>query len=505
MLELLAFAQLSSALLRLDCAALQRIALPDARITEAALVPEGVFEPPGRASLTPSRARRMEPLPEHCRVSIVLQPTDDSTINVELWLPVEDWNGKFLAVGNGGWAGSIQGYADMQEALRRGYATAGTDTGHSAADGPAGQFALGHPEKLVDFAYRAIHDMTVKSKRVIQAFYAPQLEYSYFKGCSTGGRQAVMSAQRYPGDFDGIIAGALANRHIHMHAAGVHRSIALTRAPEYALTEDKATLVNDAVMAQCDALNEGFLNDPRQCAFNFRALACTSADTAAGNLCLTRPELETVLAYYDGTRYADGTLIFSGQALGNPIPALQGSPDGPGSFAFDTIRILGFQDPDYDWRAFDIERDLPVIDAAVGWVDATDPDLRAFRAHGGKLLLYAGWRDTGITPENTILYYESVRKELGPQQSDWMRLFLAPGMGHCRGGPGINTFDTLSALEQWREAGVAPDTLDGSNPQTGVTRPICPYPQAARYSGFGTVGDARNWSCADPEDDLWSD
>lgn len=499
MLEFLALAQLSSGLLRLDCEQLQELALPDTRIIAATIVPEGVFEPPGRTALTPSRARRTEPLPEHCRVRLVLEPTEDSNINVDLWLPIADWNGKFLAVGNGGWAGSIQGYNDMQEALRRGYATAGTDTGHSAADGPAGQFALGHPEKLVDFAYRAIHDMTVKSKRLIQSFYGPPLEYSYFKGCSTGGRQGVMAAQRYPGDFDGIIAGALANRHIHMHTVGANRSIELTRDPERGLSEEKAALVNDAVMAQCDVLGEGFLNDPRQCSFNFGTLACTSADKAAGNVCLEPPQIETVLEYYGGTYYDDGTLVFSGQAMGNPIPALQGSPDGPGSFAFDTIRILGFQDPDYDWQEFDLERDLPLIDAAVGWVDATDPDLRAFKAHGGKLLLYAGWRDTGITPENTILYYESVREELGPEQSDWMRLFLAPGMGHCRGGPGINTFDTLSALEQWREQGLAPTSLDGANPQTEVTRPLCPYPQAARYLGVGTVGDGQNWECALPE------
>jgi feruloyl esterase len=501
MLELLALAQLSSGLLRLDCEQLQVLAFSNAHITEATTIPEGVFDPPGREGLTPSRARRTAPLPAHCRVRLVLTPSPDSNINVELWLPVEQWNGKFLAVGNGGWAGSIQGYDDMQEALRRGYATAGTDTGHSAADGPAGRFALGHPEKIVDFAYRAIHDMTVKSKRLIQMFYGPPLEYSYFKGCSTGGRQGVMAAQRFPGDFDGIIAGALANRHIHMHTVNANRRIELTRDPDRGLSEEKAALVNDAVLAQCDTLGEGFLNDPRQCAFNFQTLACTTADKAAGNVCLEPLELNTVVEYYAGKRSADGALLFSGQAMGNPIPALQGSPDGPGSSGFDTIRILGFQDPDYDWQQFDLERDLPLIDAAVGWVDATDPDLRAYKAHGGKLLLYAGWRDTGITPENTVLYYESVREELGPEQADWLRLFLAPGMGHCRGGPGINTFDTLTALEQWREKDMAPDSLEGSNSQTGVTRPVCPYPQSARFTGIGTVNDGRNWQCVAPQGD----
>jgi len=244
-----------------SCDSLKALQLPQATITSAVVVPSGPFVQPaagrGRQGAPPEAA---EPIPEHCRVKMVLKPTPDSNINVELWLPTENWNGKFLAVGNGGWAGSIQGYGDMQAALRRGYATAATDTGHSAADGPNGMFALGHPEKIVDFAYRALHDMTVKSKRLIDVFYAEPLDYSYYKGCSTGGRQGVMAAQRYPGDYDGIIAGALANRHIHMHTAGSYRSIELARHPDEALSEAKAKLVNDAVMKQCDTLGEGFLN-----------------------------------------------------------------------------------------------------------------------------------------------------------------------------------------------------------------------------------------------------
>jgi len=426
---------------------------------------------------------------------MVLAPTVESNINVELWLPAESWNGKFLAVGNGGWAGAIQGYDDMVAALKRGYATAGTDTGHSAADGPGGMFALRAREKLVDFAYRAVHDMAVKSKRVIDAFYANPLDYSYFKGCSTGGRQAVMAAQRYPGDFDGIIAGALANRHIHMHTAGAYRSIRLARHPEEAISAEKAALVNEAVMRQCDTLGEGFLNNPRQCAFDFSSLQCGAS---GAGVCLTEPELRTVETFYGGLRNGAGELIFSGQALGNPLPALESSQEGPGTFTLDTIRILGFQDLDYDWREFDLDRDMPRIDAAAGWVDAVDPDLRAFQAHGGKLLLYAGWRDTGITPENTVLYYESVLAEMGPEHGNWLRLFMVPGMGHCRGGDGPNTFDSITALERWRERGVAPDVIMGRNPESGLTRPLCPYPEFAQYDGSGDLHDAGNWSCAAP-------
>jgi feruloyl esterase len=496
MLELLAIAQLSSSLTATSCEALAALDLENTRIATARLVPAGVFQPPNAGPQSPARVRRMDPLPEHCRVEMVLSPTPDSHINVELWLPVAGWNGKFLAVGNGGWAGSIQGYGDMQAALIRGYATAATDTGHSAADGPAGMFALGHPEKIVDFAFRAVHDMAVKSKRVIAAYYRPPLEYAYFKGCSTGGRQAVMAAQRYPGDFDGIIAGALANRHIHMHTVGANRQIELARHPERALSAEKAAFVNESVMAQCDTLGEGFLNNPRECPFDVGTLACSA--NHAGSVCLDDDELATVREYYDGVRFADGELIFSGQALGNPIQATTPSTEGPGAFVFDTIRILGFQDADYDWRQFDLERDMPRIDDAVGWVDATNPDLRAFEAQGGKLLLYAGWGDTVITPENTILYYESVLDEMGAAQDDWMRLFLVPGMGHCGGGPGPNTFDSISALEQWREHGVAPEVIEAENPQTGLTRPLCPYPEYARYTGVGAVSDGSFWECAAP-------
>jgi feruloyl esterase len=211
---------------------------------------------------------------------------------------------------------------------------------------------------------------------------------------------------------------------------------------------------------------------------------------------LTPGELKTVQTFYGGLHNGEGELVFSGQAQGVPMPAFASSQQAPNPFAFDSIRILGFQNGDYDWRQFDLDRDLPKVDAAAGFVDAVNPDLRAFEAHGGKLLLYAGWRDTGITPENTVLYYESVREEMGPAQEDWMRLFLAPGMGHCRGGPGVDSFDTLTALEQWRERDVAPREMLGRNRETGMARPICAYPEFAKYDGSGDLKDASNWSCA---------
>jgi feruloyl esterase len=431
------------------------------------------------------------PLPEYCRVRLLLTPTSDSKINAELWLPVTTWNGRFMAVGNGGFGGSIQGFGEMTTALRLGYATAGNDTGHSEADGPNGMFGLGHPEKIVDFAYRAMHEMTVTSKKLITEFYGRPQQFSYYKGCSTGGRQGAMNAQRYPDDFDGIIAGALANRHIQMHTAGVYRSIELARHPEMEIPPAKAQMVNKAVLNACDVYKEGFLTNPRACTFDFKKLACPSGTD--NDSCLTAPQLKTVETFYGGVKNSKGELIFSGQALGNPLPPLRGATTTPGG-GYDTVRIWGFQNADYDWHTFDLDRDMPIINSKVGFVDAVDPDLSKFKAHGGKLLLYAGWSDTTITPENTVLYYDNVTKKMG-KQDDFVRLFMVPGMAHCRGGDGPNTFDSIGAMEAWREKGVTPTQLTGFNAQTSVTRPICSYPQFAKYKGTGNMKDAANWLC----------
>jgi feruloyl esterase len=431
-------------------------------------------------------------IPAHCRVQLVLTPSSDSLINMELWLPpAGQWNGKFMGVGNGGFAGSIQGLgSEMPQALRLGYATAGTDTGHQES---GGEWAIGHPEKMTDFGYRATHEMTLKSKQIVSAFYDQPAAYAYFKGCSTGGRMALMEAQRYPDDYDGIIAGSLANRHIHMWTAGVARSIDLSRHPERAITAEQATLVNNLVMGTCDTLKEGFLNNPRQCKVDFSTLRCTAGK--ADDTCLTAPQLETVETFYGGVRNSAGELIFSGQALGNPIGAQRSTNQAPGG-VFDLVRIA-YNNPEFDWRNFDLDRDMKYLDEKIGYVDAVNPDLSAFKARGGKLLMTHGWSDTGITPETTIWYYDSVLGKMGSNQSDWMRLFMAPGMGHCGGGPGVNTFDSIGTLEKWVEKGQAPDTMLGTGAQ-GLTRPLCQYPQFAEYQGSGDLKDASNWACKAP-------
>jgi feruloyl esterase len=495
------------------CESLASLKIADVTITSAVVVPEG--PPPARgtgagaagggaraagapqagaAQAAPQPARAAAPpanIPAHCRVQLVLKPTSDSLINMELWMPTQNWNGKFMGVGNGGFAGSIQGLTnEMPQALRLGYATAGTDTGHQE---PGGNWAIGHPEKMIDFGYRATHVMTSTAKQIVKTFYDQSAKYSYFKGCSTGGRMALMEAQRYPDDYDGIIAGSLANRHIHMWTAGVTRSIELSRHPEGNLTAEKAALVNKTVMDRCDTLKEGFLNNPAQCKVDFSKLQCAAGKDDA--TCLTAAQLKTVNMFYGGVKNSKGELIFSGQALGNPIPALRATNQSPGG-TFDIVRIA-MNDPNLDWQKFDLDRDMPIIDKAVGYVDAVNPDLSKFKKSGGKLLLTHGWSDTGITPETTVWYYDSVLDKMGKNQGDWMRLFMAPGMGHCGGGPGVNTFDSIGTLEKWVEKGIAPEQMLGTGAQ-GLTRPMCPYPQYAEYKGTGDLKDGSNWACTSP-------
>lgn len=486
MLNSILYLILSAAITATPCANLKNLKLTDTKITSAALVPEG----PPPAGGIPNRPPQAD-MQAYCRVQLDLRPAADSLIKMELWLPVRNWNKKFMGVGNGFFAGSIQGKMfEMPEALRRGYATAGTDTGHQ---GQGGGWAIGHPEKMVDFAYRSTHEMTVKSREIVRAFYGADPEYSYFKGCSTGGRQALMEAQRYPDDYDGIIAGSCANRHIHMWTASVAQSVDLYHHPEGGLTREKADLVNRTVMNSCDILKEGFLNNPRQCRVDFSKLLC--AGGTDDNSCLTYPQLKTVETFYGGVKNSKGELIFSGQALGNPIPASPDPNQGPGVL-FDIVRIA-FNDPGLDWRKFDLDRDLPLIDKEVGYVDAVDPDLSRYKAGGGKLLLTHGWSDTGITPETTIWYYENVLDKMGKNQGDWLRLFVVPGMGHCGGGPGVNTFDSIGTLERWVEKDIAPDRILGKGAD-GLTRPLCPYPQYSEYTGSGDLKKAENWTCKSP-------
>ena len=477
------------------CEALSTLAIPAGTVTGVGVVARGTFVPANLAPAVPVPPIYAR-VPDFCRAMLTLKPSADSDIRVEVWLPASGWNGKFQAVGNGGFAGVLP-YAAMARAVLDGYATAGTDTGHV---GNNAEFAVGHPEKLVDFGDRAIHEMAVAAKRVIDAHYGRAPQFSYFNGCSQGGRQGITSAQRYPADFDGIVAGAAAWDQIRSHAARLALNLTMNRSPEAVIPPSKYPMIHEHVLKACDGKDgvvDGVLEDPTSCSVDFSALACKGADSDS---CLTAPQLKTVEAFYGGTKNSKGELIFSGQALGNPLPALRGvQPGGVPGGGFDTVRIWGFQDANYDWNKFDLDRDMPVINSKVGFVDAVDPDLSKFKARGGKLLLYAGWGDTGITPENTVLYSESVLNKMGRNQDDFVRLFMVPGMGHCRGGDGPHTFDTVGTLEAWREKNVTPTQMMGFNPQSNLSRPICAFPQVAQYKGSGNRKDASNWSGAAPQ------
>jgi feruloyl esterase len=434
---------------------------------------------------------------------MILAPSTDSHIESEVWLPVENWNGKLQVVGNGGWAGSIF-YPSMAAALKEGYATAATDTGHKAGDGGGnGMFALGHPEKLVDFAYRALHETTVKAKAIIKTFYDQNPKYSYYNGCSTGGRQGLMEVARFPEDFDGVVAGAPANPHIHLHAAGIAMAMDLKKDPQHQLTQAKLATLHEAILEACDALDgvkDGLLENPQKCHFDPATLLCKGADSDA---CLTAPQVEAVKRVFADTKTKNGEIVWTGYEPGGELQysslTAKVDPDAPpSSMLLDSIRILAYQDPNWDWRKWDLDRDLAAADEKAAFLDVHTYDLSAFKAHGGKLLLYHGWWDPGIAPGNTVNYYKGVLAKMGPKQDSWLRLFMAPGMQHCSGGPGPDQFDKMAVMERWRESGIAPDQIlaihvSGSSVQ--MTRPLCPYPKVAVYRGSGSTSDAANFSC----------
>jgi feruloyl esterase len=488
-----------------SCDALKSsLSFPDATVTAVESIPAGpapapagragapapVAAPGGRGAAAP-----VNMLPAYCRVAITLKPSTDSDIKMEAWLPVENWNGKFQMAGNGGWAGSMQGIPVMQTAIKEGYATAGTDTGHTGSD-PV--FGLGHQEKLVDFAYRSMHETVVKSKAIITKYYGKPAKLSYWNGCSTGGRQGLMEAQKYPEDFDGIIAGAPADYQTHLHAWDMMVAVGIRKDADHFLTQPKLAALNKAVLAQCDAMDgvkDGLLNDPRKCHFDPATLLCKAGDK---DDCLTAAQIESVKLVYSSAKKNNGELIFPGKEPGGETgwSMLLSTPAPPllslGSFEYAT-----YQDANWDWKKFDLDRDTTAADEKFGYVNAP-PDLSAFKARGGKLLMYHGWNDPAISPENTVNFYTSVGQKTGSKEENWARLFMVPGMGHCQGGPGPDQFNKMAVIERWRESNTAPDQIIASH-VTGsnidMTRPLCPYPQVAVYKGVGSTNDAASFSC----------
>lgn len=480
------------------CESLQSLMLPDTTITLSEPVAAGAFAVSGT-----QQGNAFADLPAFCRVAATLSPTSDSEINLEVWLPATNWNGKYQAVGNGGWAGAIN-YADMADALRRGYAASSTDTGHT---GDGGAFALGHPEKLIDFGYRAIHEMTVSAKAIITAFYETASRFSYFNGCSTGGRQALIEAQRFPDDYDGIIAGHPANPRPRLSAWQLFVAKAVLIDPASYIPPDQYPLIHQAVMGACDAidgLEDGLIDNPEACTFDPQVLQC-EAGASPDAACLTPPQVESARLMTNGPKDPrTGAEVFPALSHGVEMSwgTIAGGPEPRGN-AHDHFKYVVFADPNWDWRTFNFETDLPLAEKIDGGLlNATDPNLQSFIDRGGKLLMYHGWNDQNIPPRATINYYNSVVETMGyATTSPAVRLFMAPGMAHCGGGPGPNTFDAVTALEQWVEAGVAPDQIIAAHRTGGSvdrTRPLCPYPQVARYTGSGSIDEAANFACQSP-------
>ncbi len=472
------------------------LALPNSTVTSSAVVAAGAFTPPGGGA---AAERAAAGLPAFCRVALTITPSSDSDIKSEVWLPLSGWNGKFLQVGNGGWGGSIQ-YTALADSLRRGYAAASTDTGHV---GSSASFAVGHPEKLIDFGYRSVHETAVQGKATVSALYGTAPRFSYFNGCSGGGRQSFMEAQRFPEDFDGIIAGAPGFNRTDGAFQSLGAMQATHRDRASFIPASKYPMLHQAALNACDAgdgLKDGLITDPTRCQFDPAVTACAGAD---GPSCLTPEQVVAARRIYAPViDPKTGAEVFAGLEPGSEMHWAGISGERPHQMYNDLARFIVFEDPDWDYRTLEIDDLERARQADNGILGATSTDLKPFVERGGKLLMYHGWEDQNISPRMTVGYYTDVQKTMGKDQvDDAVRLFMVPGMGHCGGGDGPSSFDMLAALEQWREEGEAPARILASKMTDGRvtrTRPLCPYPQVAEYKGTGSIDQAENFACTAP-------
>jgi feruloyl esterase len=474
---------------------------PDTTITLVESLPAGTNPPPVGTIAVPI-----------CRVAGVVTPA----INFEVWMPsgsdlTSRWNGKFQGVGNGGFAGTIS-FGAMRTAVARRYATGSTDTGHKNTDPLTW---MQDRQQVVDYGYRAIHEMTVKAKAIVRAFYGGGPGLSYWNGCSTGGRQGLMEIERYPDDYDGALIGAPANPLTRLQMGGNWISQAIHEAPETFISAAKLPAITNAVLARCDNLDgipDGVLDDPRRCDFDPAALLCTGAET---NACLTAPQLEGLKKVYAGATNSSGAQIFPGYLPGAESFAgswavwIAGTNVPPTNLQHaiqdQFFRFMVFENASYDSLTFDFDDGPAATDdkqetpneTLAEILNAVNPDLSSFNARGGRIVWYHGWNDPAISPLNSVDLFRAIVRFGGAKRTDeFLRLFMVPGMLHCSGGPGPNTFDALGALERWVEQGQAPDMIVASGGALPTrTRPLCPYPQVARHDGTGSTDDAANFVC----------
>jgi feruloyl esterase len=498
-------ASLERPALAASCESLAALTIPRTAITLAENISRGTFTPPAGGG-APNRA--LANLPPFCRVTATLKPSPDSDIKIEVWLPAAEgtgsrnsgWNGKLQSVGNGAWAGVIP-YPALGAALSDGYATAGTDTGHA---GNNARFAVGHPEKLADYGYRAVHEMTVAAKAIIAAYYENAPRLSYWNSCSTGGRQGLMEAQRFPADYDGIIAGAPVYERTRQLIWELWVAQAVNQGAASYIPPAKYPLIHRAALAMCDArdgVTDSLIENPTTCHFDPKALECRSGDAPS---CLTAAQVTAARKIY-----APAVNPRTRQEI---YPALQPGSElawgglagpQPAGEAVDLFKYVVFNDERWDFRTLGFDTAVALADkAAGGVVDATDANLKPYVDRGGKLLLYHGWNDQLVAPLSSVHYYDRVLQSIGSAKSaDSVRLFMMPGMTHCAGGEGPNAFDKIGVMEQWVEHGTAPDRIVASHSTDGKvdrTRPLCPYPQIAVYVGTRSTDDAASFVCKAP-------
>ena len=480
------------------CDGLKTFVMPYVRVEDSQLVMAGSFQSPG---ISVGNSQIYEDLPEFCRVSVLLTPSPDSNIRMELWLPTETWNGKYLAVGNGAFTGNIR-HSAMAMPLSRGYATSSTDTGHT---GNTASFGLGRPEKVNDFGWRSVHEMSETSKALIDAFYSEELNYSYFTGCSAGGRQAMKEAQRFPADFDGIVAGAPGLDWTGRAAAALRIEKHVMDNPSSRLQQSERELLYRTALDFCDAEDgvlDQLISKPAQCNFDPEVLQC---DVENAGACLSEAQVETAqMMYSSPINQRTGreiTGLLPGSEMGWTDLGWTASARATG---LEQYRYLVYEDESWTVDQFLFEFGISAGERKDDdTVNALNPDLFEFIAEGGKLIAYHGWADPQISPSNATQYYDRVVQVHRGRENihDSFRLFMAPGMGHCAGGPGPNSFDSLAALENWVENGVAPDEIVAVH-RTGevidISRPLCPYPEVAAYSGSGSTDEAESFSCQSP-------
>lgn len=478
----------------LPCTQLTTLRIPDVRIMRTSTI---VPDPEWLAPL-PTQSDRFR-APVHapfCRV----EGTIEDEIGFELWLPeAQAWNGRMLGAGNGGFAGFFR-YETLARGINRGFASVSTDTGHKITEV---NWPIGHPRRLENLGHRGQHLTAVNAKKIIAAYYGRAPHHSYFTGCSGGGMQAMNEVQRYPADYDGIIAGAHGTSIVGISARWLASALIAQHQPEVSLTRAEWKRVADAAIEACDAddgVRDGVLNQPRRCRFDVAKTPGLTPEKAQ----VAQQLLGPILA-------PDGAVLYPGFD-----PGVAFSPiDSPGR-AGEVFAQWGYGDPQWDFTQFDAARDIPLVEAAVPGSSFTNPNLDAFRRRGGKLISYHGWTDQIVPVQSTIDYYESVERYMGPDKTrEFYRMYLAPGVDHCRGGAGADNFgatyeevpnpdaehDMLMAIVEWVENGRAPERLIASKLKDGeviMTRPLCPYPQVVKYTGRGDANDAENFICAKP-------